>query len=838
MGGMLFSKILSMSIIGCYTTLFIFIIRLLLKKAGRKYCYYLWLVVFLNLSIPFSAFSSFSLIPERVAELSADREHPIVQEKEQSNSDTEFLIYTDSGFQAAEDSLVNIIQPDNTIKKESVNRRDILMLAEKLWISGICLLCIYSIYSFFRLKYFLKNYQEGPLEENDRVVKVRNLTTPFLWGIFPPTIYLPSDIDGEEVKYILAHERCHLRRKDHLIKLWIYLTVVVHWFNPFAWLAYSFCVRDMEISCDEAVLACSEENIKKAYAGSLLKYAAKQNGYLLKPLTFGEPSIRSRIQNVLNYHKKSTIFSVMAFVCTCIVAAGLMLRPAEKENKLSEPTETALEASLVSGNGSPVIRIGNRICYMFGKPLYSDGAALYATQEEAENKVVRRYGLEDGSFTWVADGTLIGAAGDGTALYCYTKDGNDLYLHRFYPQKETVEENILGKAIKADEITAFVENRDVLVFAAGRYEGSANLFNGNFYACHMGTGKLTEVHLTDSEKFFVLGDRIYYEKFMHPEDGVRGVYSADLSLSDERKISENCTLLQTDAKKNALLVSEKGKLFYLSLDGKKLTEIFDLADAGWTWEENDVLYFREVSVLDDAIYVKAEKWSYVGDYGWRDSLTKSQYFQIQADGSGYTEWDPNDYFDKYYESLAFYDETLPGKPLSNPEKNGWNIKTAVDVRENFEQLPYEPDDKEKQQIYLIGQTERYTLYGKGDYESMLLEYDGSYAEIRYPYMSNYMVKPELWEVDADGDGRREAAICLDLQHGTGVSVNSFLMSDVWENGELYVYQFLTDDICEQLSEHLTYEITEEGCQPFVDGKKPGAAKVFGGYGAILLCRHW
>ncbi len=66
MDGMLFSKVLQMSLIGCYSFLVIFIVRLFLKKISHKYCYYLWMIVFVNLCVPFSLFSSFSLIPQQM----------------------------------------------------------------------------------------------------------------------------------------------------------------------------------------------------------------------------------------------------------------------------------------------------------------------------------------------------------------------------------------------------------------------------------------------------------------------------------------------------------------------------------------------------------------------------------------------------------------------------------------------------------------------------------------------------------------------------------------------------------------------------------------------------
>ena len=75
MDGMLLSEIINRSIIAWYCVLVIYPVRLFLKKVSRKYCYFLWLVVFLNLCIPFSLVSAFSLIPQKVVEFSIEEKN-------------------------------------------------------------------------------------------------------------------------------------------------------------------------------------------------------------------------------------------------------------------------------------------------------------------------------------------------------------------------------------------------------------------------------------------------------------------------------------------------------------------------------------------------------------------------------------------------------------------------------------------------------------------------------------------------------------------------------------------------------------------------------------------
>lgn len=172
--------------------------------------------------------------------------------------------------------------------------------------------------------------------------------------------------------------------------------------------------------------------------------------------------------------------------------------------------------------------------------------------------------------------------------------------------------------------------------------------------------------------------------------------------------------------------------------------------------------------------------------------------------------------------ISEYYNARPGNPCKNPEIAGWDLNNVKDVRADFNSMFPTPEEGTENYTYLLGQTERYYhLYGKGDYQTMLLEMDGKYAEINYPYASNYMELPELMEADVDQDGQTELFIILWLQKGTGLHIENLLLADFDDNDQLYVYQFLEEDYTAQLAENLSYEKTEDGIQPLVNGKPAG-----------------
>ena len=207
-----------------------------------------------------------------------------------------------------------------------------------LWIAGIAAMLIYSIVSYLRVKK-QANYSL-PLRNNIRRMETR---TPFILGLVHPTIYLPFGLDPMTENIAVSHERHHLHRKDHLVKLFSYLLLCLHWFNPLCWIAYFEMGKDMEMSCDEYVLSHYRE-ITKDYGTALLSFSTGHRFSLASPLAFGESSIKERILNVMRYRKASRIVTVLAaVVCMAVLAAC-----GTNGTQPSEPSPAANE------NGDPV----------------------------------------------------------------------------------------------------------------------------------------------------------------------------------------------------------------------------------------------------------------------------------------------------------------------------------------------------------------------------------------------------------------------------------------------------------------------------------------------------
>ena len=147
------------------------------------------------------------------------------------------------------------------------------------------------------------------------------IRTPAVYGILKPKIIIPYRMKDGNLRYVILHERAHIRRMDNLFRLVAFTVTAIHWFNPMCWLFLKLLLTDIEIACDESVLARCGTEEKKRYARALICSAEKTNVFAS---AFGGAKIRMRIENILSYKKLSAL-SVVAITVLIAVAAYILL---------------------------------------------------------------------------------------------------------------------------------------------------------------------------------------------------------------------------------------------------------------------------------------------------------------------------------------------------------------------------------------------------------------------------------------------------------------------------------------------------------------------------------
>ena len=242
------------------------------------------------------------------------------------------------------------------------------------------------------------------------------ISTPAVTGLFRPTLLLPHEgYDLNELRYILRHELCHLKRRDMLLKLVLLAANAMHWFDPVVYLMLRQADEDIELACDSAATDGLDRAERAAYSRTLL--AAVQSHVRALPATtcFGGTveRLKRRITNVLGAQKKRGL-GVVALVLALTLTAGCAVSWGERGRKNDDPFDgSRYNPVFVTGNAE--LTIGKNF-----RPLYyvSDESGTYfrLSREGGVNTVTMIYDGEEMSFSPMESVTLTQENFDGTLL--------------------------------------------------------------------------------------------------------------------------------------------------------------------------------------------------------------------------------------------------------------------------------------------------------------------------------------------------------------------------------------------------------------------------------------
>ena len=318
-----FVKILNMSLTGSIVIAVVLLARLTLKRAPKIYSYALWAVVLFRLLCPLSITAGLSVLkPLPVTTtpgISAVSYQPVQQAVKYNRTAME-VQQEQMPAQEAE-------QPNQGASP--------MEIAADLWLAGASMMALYSVVQYFALRRRLA--EAVPLQEE--IYLADRISSPFVMGIFRPRIYLPSSTPMVERRFIVAHERHHIRRGDPLWKLLGYCALCLHWFNPLVWLAFCLAGKDMEMSCDEAVIKRLGEHIRADYSQALLRLATHKRIVSGMPLAFGEGDTKGRVRNMAKWKKPKVWVSALCVVLCLAILAACALNPKQEEKPLEDLTQ-------------------------------------------------------------------------------------------------------------------------------------------------------------------------------------------------------------------------------------------------------------------------------------------------------------------------------------------------------------------------------------------------------------------------------------------------------------------------------------------------------------------
>ena len=303
----LFTSVLEISWQAGLIALAVMAVRPLLRRAPRRAVCMLWLLVALRLLLPAR------LTVESPVSLQQPESPPIQAYQE---------------LRQQEKAYVSTPPEQRPEMAGPVAAQGFALLDQlpAIWLTGVGCMALYMALSLLRMRWRLR----AAPRIQDNVYRCTDWSTPFVLGVLAPRIYVPETVSEQDFPQVLAHERCHIRRWDHVWKPLAFLLLAVNWFNPVLWAAYVLLGRDMERACDEMVLKNATPIQRAAYSRALVACAAQPKMAAVCPLAFGEVAVKERVKNVLNYKKPALWAVILLVVAAAIIGVCLLTKPSYK----------------------------------------------------------------------------------------------------------------------------------------------------------------------------------------------------------------------------------------------------------------------------------------------------------------------------------------------------------------------------------------------------------------------------------------------------------------------------------------------------------------------------
>ena len=205
----------------------------------------------------------------------------------------------------------------------------IWMLTGTVWVMGVVGIWIYEAVCAGALHRRLKT----AVRFSENVFQSEWVKNPFAAGIFSPRIYVPFHLDEQTRNNVIAHERAHGKRMDHLWKFLAFAVWSVYWVHPLLWLAYVLFCEDLEFACDDSVMKKMTEAQRAEYAQSLLRCSVNKKSGNVFAVSFGGNNVKKRIQHILTYQKAGRFTVTVSAFALVLFAAISLTEPKHMERK-------------------------------------------------------------------------------------------------------------------------------------------------------------------------------------------------------------------------------------------------------------------------------------------------------------------------------------------------------------------------------------------------------------------------------------------------------------------------------------------------------------------------
>ena len=480
--GTLFEITISMSAV----ILLLFMLMPFMKKRySAKLRYYIWLVIALRLCLPFNI-----TLPKAPVKLNMENTSIIPKNIRGENG----------GKIISETNVTQPHQNENAESSESAKSTDctkkeipLKNIITYIWLLGAAGFFAFYMYGYFSFKRKIRAHlyecdntlltetaQPLGIKRIPKLYKCPLIDSPMVTGFFTHAVIIPEkEYTADEMSGILKHELIHLKRGDIWYKLILIIAKSIHFFNPIVHIMVKTACRDIEYSCDDAVVENRDIEFRKKYSLAILKSMTRADMGFSVNLGESEKQKKQRFKNILNTKakKKGTAVFITAFLAVLTAGAFISLNNVEKAenvkktfsfdyNTVAEQLKNRDENDddLIVINTGGELRRGKELLDNFLKSINGGKPAEFTSlMYTVEGDAIYTYVLFDGDkFYSVEDDSRDKFRGDGEAYVSYESkylkefDGGD-YLTYIMLDDDSLTYDDIVKSWLSSTTEAFVK---------------------------------------------------------------------------------------------------------------------------------------------------------------------------------------------------------------------------------------------------------------------------------------------------------------------------------------------------------------------------------------------
>ncbi len=350
--------LLSLSVSGTLLLLLILGLKLFYKnKLGRRWQYYIWIIVVLRFLLPFTPDTM------NVRSLFEMLHTTVITNESPVSPNIPVTINSNDSEPIPQMPKSETIPAGNAAAQKPLDTDACLFF---IWSSLAMMLLVRKITIY---QGFIRYIKAGNTEVSDvktlnllsdfeekqavktRVELYRNslIASPIMIGFFRPSIVLPTkELEENELSYIFMHELNHYKQRDMFYKWLIQIVICIHWFNPFVYLLEKEVNKACELSCDEAVITMLDERVRREYGDTLISFLKSDNfhegSFASVTLTEGARQLKERLGAIMNFKKKTKairIFTSILTLCIIFAAAFVSVYPVAAADSNSTQASTS-----------------------------------------------------------------------------------------------------------------------------------------------------------------------------------------------------------------------------------------------------------------------------------------------------------------------------------------------------------------------------------------------------------------------------------------------------------------------------------------------------------------